>query len=67
MSFRISEITREKVFQLLNKEIPYSIKINSKIDRSKKIIRIYQEIFVIKDSQKSIIIGKNAEALIEKI
>ena len=63
MSFRISEITREKVFQLLNKEIPYSIKINSKIDRSKKIIRIYQEIFVIKDSQKSIIIGKNAEKI----
>ncbi len=63
MNFRISEITREKIFQLINKEIPYSIKINSKIDRSKKIIKVYQEIFVTKDSQKSIIIGKNAEKI----
>ncbi len=63
INFRISEITREKVFQLLNKEIPYSIKINSKIYHSKEIIKIYQEILVTKDSQKSIIIGKNADKI----
>ena len=63
INFRVSEITREKVFQFLNKEIPYSIKINSKIDGSKKVIKIYQEILVSKDSQKSIIIGRNAEKI----
>ncbi len=61
--YRISEITREKIFDFLNKEIPYSVKIKTKIKNEDKIVRIFQEIFVNKDSQKSIIIGKNAEKI----
>ena len=63
INYRISEITREKIFNFLNKEIPYSVKIKTKIKNEDKIVRIFQEIFVNKDSQKSIIIGKNAEKI----
>ena len=63
INFRISEITREKIFNLVNKEIPYLVKIKTKIKNQEKIIKIYQEIFVNKDSQKSIIIGKNGEKI----
>ncbi|GIR26093.1 MAG: GTPase Era [Alphaproteobacteria bacterium] len=63
MNYRISEITREKIFNLINKEIPYLVKIKTKIKNEEKIIKIYQEILVNKDSQKSIIIGKNGEKI----
>ena len=63
INYRISEITREKIFDFTNKEIPYSVKIKTKIKNEEKIVRIFQEIFVNKDSQKSIIIGKNAEKI----
>jgi len=63
INYRISEITREKIFNLLNKEIPYSVKIKTKIKNEEKIVKIFQEIYVNKDSQKSIIIGKNAEKI----
>ena len=63
LNFRISEITREKIFNLVNKEIPYLVKIKTKIKNEEKIIKVYQEIFVNKDSQKSIIIGKNGEKI----
>ena len=48
---------------MLNKEIPYSVKIKTRIKNEDTIVRIYQEILVKKDSQKSIIIGKNAEKI----
>ena len=63
INYRISEITREKIFKFLNKEIPYSVKIKTKIKNEENIVKIFQEIFVNKDSQKSIIIGKNAEKI----
>ena len=63
INYRISEITREKIFNLVNKEIPYLVKIKTRIKNQEKIIKIYQEIFVNKDSQKSIIIGKNGEKI----
>ena len=63
INFRISEITREKIFNLINKEIPYLVKIKTKIKNEEKIIKVYQEIYVNKDSQKSIIIGKNGEKI----
>ena len=63
INYRISEITREKIFNLLNKEIPYLVKIKTKIKNEEKIIKVYQEIYVNKDSQKSIIIGKNGEKI----
>ena len=63
IKYQISEITREKIFNLLNKEIPYTTEINTRIEDKKEICTIYQDILVLKESQKSIIIGKNGEKI----
>lgn len=62
--FFISEIIREKILLYYSKEIPYSVEIvvNS-FKEEEKIIRIQADIYVARDSQKSIIIGKGGIAL----
>ena len=62
-NFIISEITREKIFGLLNKELPYIIKISTVIEKSEKIINVYQKILIDKDSQKAIFIGRGGEKI----
>ena len=59
--FIFSEITREKVFQLINKEIPYDISVTTEINLNK----ITQFIFVKKASQKPILIGKEGKKIKE--
>lgn len=62
--FFVSEIIREKVFKLYDKEIPYSTEvIITAFKNEAKIIRISSEIIVERDSQKNIIIGKAGEML----
>ncbi|WP_411275151.1 GTPase Era [Daejeonella sp.] len=62
--FFVSEIIREKVFKLYEKEIPYSTEvIITAFKEEPKIIRISSEIIVERDSQKNIIIGKAGEML----
>ncbi len=62
--FFVSEIIREKVFKLYEKEIPYSTEvIITSFKDEPKIIRISSEIIVERDSQKNIIIGKAGEML----
>ena len=62
--FFVSEIIREKVFKLYDKEIPYSTEvIITSFKDEAKIIRISSEIIVERDSQKNIIIGKAGEML----
>lgn len=65
--FFVSEIVREKIFKLFEKEIPYSteVVVNS-FKEEAKIIRISAEIIVERDSQKNIIIG-NAGSMIKKV
>ena len=66
-SFMISEIVREKVFNLTNEEVPHSITcITERIikDKDKYIINV--AVIVDRDSLKKIIIGKNGE-MIKKI
>ena len=65
LDFVLSEITREKIFQLLNKELPYVVKIETKIKKKNSLYKIYQTIYVKKDSQKPILIGKNGEKIKE--
>ena len=62
--FFVSEIIREKIFKLYEKEIPYSTEVIIKAFKDEpKIIRISSEIIVERDSQKNIIIGKAGEML----
>ena len=65
--FFVSEIIREKVFKLFEKEIPYSTEVVvSSFKEAENIIRISAEIIVERDSQKNIIIGSKG-SMIKKI
>ena len=65
--FFVSEIIREKVFKLYEKEIPYSTEVViTAFKDEERITRISGEIIVERDSQKNIIIGK-AGSMIKKV
>lgn len=55
-----AEITREKVYELVNKEVPYKCEVETvKVDGN----NIYQTIYVRKESHKPIVIGKNGSKI----
>ena len=59
-----AEVTREKIFDKVHKEIPYYCDIiTDKIVNQLKTVKIYQTIIVRKKSHKNIIIGKNGALL----
>ena len=61
-----AEVTREKIFDKVHKEIPYYCDIiTDKIVNQLKTVKIYQTIIVRKKSHKNIIIGKNGALLKE--
>ncbi|MXV13737.1 GTPase Era [Hufsiella ginkgonis] len=62
--FFVSEIIREKILKLYDKEIPYSTEVViTSFKEEPNINRISAEIIVERDSQKNIIIGKAGEML----
>ena len=62
--FICSEIIREKIFLNYQQEIPYSSEVVvTSFKEADDIIHIEAEIFVERDSQKGIIIGKKAESI----
>ncbi|TZF81361.1 GTPase Era [Pedobacter sp. BS3] len=62
--FFTTEIIREKIFRLYEKEIPYSTEvIITDFKEEEHINRISAEIIVERDSQKNILIGKGGEML----
>jgi GTPase len=62
--FFASEIIREKIFLNYEQEIPYSAEVSiSSFKEEKDIIRISATIYVERDSQKGIIIGKAASSI----
>ena len=63
IDFLTSEITREKIFNLLNKELPYVVRVESSVKESKKVVKVEQRILVEKESQKAIIIGKGGSKI----
>ena len=62
--FFASEIIREKIFLNYEQEIPYSTEVSiSSFKEEEDIIRISAIIYVERDSQKGIIIGKGASSI----
>lgn len=64
MRFFVSEIIREKIFLNYHEEVPYSTEvIVDAYKDEKKIINIMAYIFVIRESQKAIILGHEGKAI----
>lgn len=67
--FFISEIIREKILVFYHQEIPYSCEVivnsfkNTVTKNNEPIVRIAATIFVARDSQKNILIGKAGSAI----
>lgn len=62
--FFISEIIREKIFLLFHEEIPYSAEVVvEEFKEADNIIRIRALIYVMREGQKAILIGKQGSAL----
>lgn len=65
MKFIASEITREKLFLNLREDLPYSVDVITEKweDFDNGDVKIQQVIRVLKESQKSIVIGRNGSML----
>jgi GTP-binding protein Era len=62
--FFVTEIIREKILLYYDKEIPYAVEVVvEQFKEEAKLIRIHAVIYVERDSQKGIIIGKQGKAL----
>jgi GTP-binding protein Era len=62
--FFAAEIIREKIFLNYEQEVPYSTEVAiTEFKEEEGIIRMRAQIFVERDSQKGIIIGKQGSAL----
>jgi GTP-binding protein Era len=60
-----AEITREKIYRHLHQELPYqsTVETDSWTERNDKSVRIEQTIFVERDSQRKIVLGKNGATI----
>ncbi len=60
-----AEITREKIFERLHQELPYDATVETEqwLEQPDGSARIEQTIFVTRDSQKKIVIGKAGQAI----
>jgi GTP-binding protein Era len=60
-----AEITREKIFQQLHQELPYqsTVETDAWTERKDKSVRIEQTIFVERESQHKIVLGKGGSAI----
>ena len=65
--FLVAEIIREKALELTHQEVPHSIAVNidELIDRDDGVTEIHAILFVERDSQKGIVIGKGGSMLKE--
>jgi GTP-binding protein Era len=60
-----AEITREKIYRHLHQELPYqsTVETDSWTERNDKSVRIEQTIFVERDSQRKIVLGKGGATI----
>lgn len=67
--FFTSEIIREKILQLYHEELPYSVQViidnyqDTKTKKGEDLARISANIYVMRESQKAIIIGKGGSSI----
>ena len=62
--YRAKEITRQYMFKFLHAELPYSLVLeNEKIEIKGNRMNIFQVVYVMKDSHKKIVIGKNSTTI----
>jgi GTP-binding protein Era len=60
-----AEITREKIYQQLHQELPYqsTVETESWAERKDNSVRIEQTIFVERESQRKIVLGKGGATI----
>lgn len=64
LELRLSEITREKVYELLHQELPYSITIKTdRIEEEKGAFTVRQTIYTSSENHKAIIIGEHGSKI----
>ena len=67
--FFVSEIIREKILELYHQEIPYSTEVHvesfkeTETKKGDTLVRIYAHIFVARETQKMILLGKKGSAI----
>lgn len=68
LGFLMSELVREKVYELTYEELPYSVATRTKSFERREnedLVEVYIDIFVVRRSQKGIIIGSNGDKIKE--
>ena len=65
LRFMAAEITREKIYERLHQELPYSSTVETEAWQEQKngSVRIEQTIYVQRDSQKSIVLGEKGQQI----
>ncbi len=60
-----AEVTREKIYNYLHDELPYQMTVETESWKTlrDKSVRVEQVIFVERDSQKSIVLGKGGQTI----
>lgn len=60
-----AEVTREKIYDLLHDELPYQITVETESWKTlrDKSVRVEQTIFVARESQKAIVLGKGGQTV----
>ena len=63
--FLVSELIREKVFQFVHQEIPYSVavRVRSMTEREDGLVEVDAEVLVERESQKGILVGKGGQMI----
>ena len=64
IELRLSEITREKIYELLHQELPYAISVKTeRIENEENSVTVRQTIFTTSENHKSIIIGERGQKI----
>jgi GTPase len=65
MRFMAAEVTREKIYERLHEELPYESTVETEAweERKDGSVKISQVIFVVRDGQKAIVLGKGGQTI----